>query len=88
MLVKHPERRRVHDAVSPRYLPEFQISLVPEQRIARTGHGMDMRSGRVTMRLLVAADGNFRHMRMQRAIRQKEEDVHRSFAPSVPAHRA
>ena len=83
MLVKHPERRRVHDAVAPGQLDEFGIALEPQQRIALAVDRVHMRAGGVAVRLLVAAGRNFRGVRVHRAVGEDERHVLRALAALV-----
>ena len=80
MLMEHPERRRVHEAVLPGKFLEFRFALVPQQRIALAVHRMHMGAGGVTVRLLVAAGGNLRAVGVHRSVGKNETDIRRAFA--------
>src|SRR5262245_20723931 len=80
VLVEHPERRRVHEAVAPGKFLELLITLVPQQRVALPIDRMNMGAGSMAVRLLVAACGDLRHMRVHRAVGEDEAHVHRSLA--------
>lgn len=80
MLMEHPERRGVHEAVLPRKLPEFRVAFVPQQRIPGSVYRMHVRAGGVSMSLLVPALRNLRHMRVHRSIREDETNIFRALA--------
>src|SRR5262245_52363844 len=80
MLVKHPERRRVHETVPPREFLEFRIAFVPEERIALPVHCMNMRAGGMPVRLLVAAGWNLRAMGVHRSVGKDETHVRGTLA--------
>ena len=72
MLVIHPIRRGIKDAVAPRHAPEFLIPFVPQQRIAAAGDGEDVDAGAMAMAFLVSRERYLRGMRVHGAVGKDE----------------
>src|SRR5258708_7623385 len=68
MLMKHPERWRVHETMLPGKFLEYRIAFVPEQRISLAVHRMYMGAGGMPMRFLVSAGRYLRHVGVHRPI--------------------
>src|SRR5262249_45340239 len=80
VLVEHPERRGVHEAVPPWKLLEGVLALVPQQRIALAVDRVHVRARGVAGRLLITSRPDLPRMRMHRAVGQDERDIARALA--------
>src|SRR5262249_46844210 len=80
MLMEHPERRRIHEAVLPGKFLELRIAFIPQQRITLAIDRVYMRAGGMAVGFLVFASGNLRDVSVHRPVGQNKADVHRAFS--------
>ena len=76
MLVEHPERRRIHEAVFPGKFFEVRIAIVPQERISFPVDCVHVRAGGMAMRFLVFASGNLGDMSVHGPIGKNKADIH------------